>query len=130
MLKSGFVSRVGRPNVGNSTLMNNVVGEKIAIIKDIPGVTRDRIYADCQWRGTTFQVIDTGGIEPESDDIILKQMRRQAELAMDIADVSLLDNNSNSSIFIYFASWLIIIHQKIIKKRKLLFLSYSRFRIN
>ena len=81
------VAIVGRPNVGKSTLFNVLAGEKIAIIKDIPGVTRDRIYADCQWRGTTFQVIDTGSIEPESDDIILKQMRRQAELAMDIADV-------------------------------------------
>ena len=81
------VAIVGRPNVGKYTLFNVLAGEKIAIIKDIPGVTRDRIYADCQWRGTTFQVIDTGGIEPESDDIILKQMRRQAELAMDIADV-------------------------------------------
>lgn len=81
------VAIVGRPNVGKSTLFNVLAGEKIAIIKDIPGVTRDRIYANCQWRGTTFQVIDTGGIEPESDDIILKQMRRQAELAMDIADV-------------------------------------------
>ena len=81
------VAIVGRPNVGKSTLFNVLAGEKIAIIKDTPGVTRDRIYADCQWRGTTFQVIDTGGIEPESDDIILKQMRRQAELAMDIADV-------------------------------------------
>ncbi len=81
------VAIVGRPNVGKSTLFNVLAGEKIAIIKDIPGVTRDRIYADCQWRGTTFQVIDTGGIEPESEDIILKQMRRQAELAMDIADV-------------------------------------------
>ena len=81
------VAIVGRPNVGKSTLFNVLAGEKIAIIKDIPGVTRDRIYADCQWRGTTFQVIDTGGIEPESDDIILKKMRRQAELAMDIADV-------------------------------------------
>lgn len=81
------VAIVGRPNVGKSTLFNVLAGEKIAIVKDIPGVTRDRIYADCQWRDTTFQVIDTGGIEPESDDIILKQMRRQAELAMDIADV-------------------------------------------
>ncbi len=81
------VAIVGRPNVGKSTLFNVLAGEKIAIIKDIPGVTRDRIYADCQWRGTTFQIIDTGGIEPESEDIILKQMRRQAELAMDIADV-------------------------------------------
>lgn len=81
------VAIVGRPNVGKSTLFNVLAGETISIIKDIPGVTRDRIYADCQWRGTTFQIIDTGGIEPESDDIILKQMRRQAELAMDIADV-------------------------------------------
>lgn len=81
------VAIVGRPNVGKSTLFNVFAGEKISIIKDTPGVTRDRIYADCQWRGTTFQIIDTGGIEPESDDIIVKQMRRQAELAMDIADV-------------------------------------------
>ena len=81
------VAIVGRPNVGKSTLFNVLAGEKIAIIKDVPGVTRDRIYADCEWRGTKFQVIDTGGIEPESEDIILKQMRRQAELAMDIADV-------------------------------------------
>ena len=78
---------VGRPNVGKSTLFNALSGEKISIVKDVPGVTRDRIYADCQWRGTTFQMIDTGGIEPESEDVILKQMRRQAELAMDIADV-------------------------------------------
>ncbi len=82
-----IVAIVGRPNVGKSTLFNVLAGEKIAIIKDTPGVTRDRIYADCQWRGTTFEIIDTGGIEPVSEDIILKQMRRQAELAMDIADV-------------------------------------------
>ena len=81
------VAIVGRPNVGKSTLFNVLAGEKIAIIKDTPGVTRDRIYADCEWRGSNFQIIDTGGIEPVSDDIILKQMRRQAELAMDIADV-------------------------------------------
>ncbi|MCX8074401.1 MAG: ribosome biogenesis GTPase Der [Clostridia bacterium] len=81
------VAIVGRPNVGKSTFFNVLAGEKIAIIKDTPGVTRDRIYADCQWRGTTFQIIDTGGIEPESEDIILKQMRRQAELAMNMADV-------------------------------------------
>ena len=81
------VAIVGRPNVGKSTLFNALAGEKIAIIKDIPGVTRDRIYADCQWRDTSFQIIDTGGIEPESEDVILKQMRRQAELAMDVADV-------------------------------------------
>ena len=81
------VAIVGRPNVGKSTLFNVLAGQKIAIIKDVPGVTRDRIYADCSWRGTSFQIIDTGGIEPESEDIILKQMRRQSELAMDIADV-------------------------------------------
>lgn len=83
------VAIVGRPNVGKSTLFNVLAGEKIAIIKDIPGVTRDRIYAKCEWRDTTFRIVDTGGIEPESEDIILKQMRRQAELAMDIADVIL-----------------------------------------
>lgn len=81
------VAIVGRPNVGKSTLFNVLAGEKISIIKDTPGVTRDRIYADCSWRDTTFQIIDTGGIEPESDDIIVKQMRRQALLAMDVADV-------------------------------------------
>ena len=81
------VAIVGRPNVGKSTLFNVLAGEKIAIIKDTPGVTRDRIYADCEWRNVKFRIIDTGGIEPESEDIILKQMRRQAELAMDIADV-------------------------------------------
>lgn len=81
------VAIIGRPNVGKSTLFNVFAEEKISIVKDIPGVTRDRIYADCKWRGTSFQVIDTGGIEPVSEDIILKQMRRQAMLAMDIADV-------------------------------------------
>lgn len=81
------VAIVGRPNVGKSTLFNVLAGEKIAIIKDTPGVTRDRIYADCEWRNAKFRIIDTGGIEPVSEDIILKQMRRQAELAMDIADV-------------------------------------------
>ena len=82
-----IVAIVGRPNVGKSTFFNVLADEKISIVKDTPGVTRDRIYADCKWRGTTFQMIDTGGIEPESEDIILKQMRRQAELAMDVADV-------------------------------------------
>lgn len=92
------VAIVGRPNVGKSTLFNVLAGEKIAIIKDVPGVTRDRIYADCQWRGTSFQVIDTGGIEPESEDIILKQMRRQSELAMDIADVIVFITDVNAGV--------------------------------
>lgn len=92
------VAIVGRPNVGKSTLFNVLAGEKIAIIKDIPGVTRDRIYADCQWRGTSFQIIDTGGIEPESEDIILKQMRRQSELAMDIADVIVFITDVNAGV--------------------------------
>lgn len=82
-----IVAIVGRPNVGKSTFFNALAGEKIAIVNDAPGVTRDRIYADCSWRDTKFQIIDTGGIEPESEDIITKQMRRQAELAMDMADV-------------------------------------------
>lgn len=83
------VAIVGRPNVGKSTLFNVLVGEKISIVKDTPGVTRDRIYAECEWDSRTFQLIDTGGIEPESEDVILKQMKRQAELAMDMADVIL-----------------------------------------
>ena len=90
------VAIVGRPNVGKSTLFNVLAGEKISIIKDTPGVTRDRIYADCNWRGTNFQIIDTGGIEPESDNIIVKQMRRQAKLAMDIADVIVFITDVNS----------------------------------
>ena len=82
-----IVAIVGRPNVGKSTLFNALAGEKISIVKDTPGVTRDRIYADCSWRGTTFQMVDTGGIEPVSKDVILSQMRNQACLAMDMADV-------------------------------------------
>ncbi|MDD3303853.1 MAG: ribosome biogenesis GTPase Der [Clostridia bacterium] len=92
------VAIVGRPNVGKSTLFNVFAGEKISIIKDIPGVTRDRIYADCEWRGTTFQIIDTGGIEPESEDIIIKQMRRQSMLAMDIADVIVFITDVNAGV--------------------------------
>ena len=84
------VAIIGRPNVGKSTFFNMLVGEKISIVKDTPGVTRDRIYADADWRGREFTLVDTGGIEPESEDIILKQMRRQAELAMDMADVIIL----------------------------------------
>ncbi len=81
------VAIVGRPNVGKSTLFNALAGEKIAIVKDTPGVTRDRIYADVNWLDRDFTLIDTGGIEPESSDIILSQMREQAQIAIDTADV-------------------------------------------
>ena len=78
---------IGRPNVGKSTLFNALAGQQISIVKDTPGVTRDRIYADVSWLGYTFTVIDTGGIEPKTDDLILKSMREQAEIAIDTADV-------------------------------------------
>lgn len=81
------VAVVGRPNVGKSTLFNVLAGEKISIVKDTPGVTRDRIYADVSWLDREFTLIDTGGIEPESKDIILSQMREQAQIAIDTADV-------------------------------------------
>lgn len=81
------VAIVGRPNVGKSTLFNTLAGERISIVKDTPGVTRDRIYADVSWLNYNFTLIDTGGIEPESGDIILSQMRDQAQIAMDTADV-------------------------------------------
>ncbi len=81
------VAVVGRPNVGKSTLFNALAGERISIVKDTPGVTRDRIYAEVSWLGRAFTLIDTGGIEPESKDIILSQMREQAQIAIDTADV-------------------------------------------
>ncbi len=81
------VAIVGRPNVGKSTLFNALVGEMISIVKDTPGVTRDRIYADVSWLDKEFTLVDTGGIEPESKDIILSQMREQAQIAIDTADV-------------------------------------------
>ncbi len=82
-----IVAIVGRPNVGKSTLFNTLAGERISIVKDTPGVTRDRIYADVSWLDYNFTMIDTGGIEPESKDIILSQMREQAQIAIDTADV-------------------------------------------
>ena len=81
------VAIVGRPNVGKSTLFNALAGERISIVKDTPGVTRDRIYADVSWLDYNFTMIDTGGIEPESGDVILSQMREQAQIAIDTADV-------------------------------------------
>ena len=80
---------VGRPNVGKSTFFNKVVGKRVSIVEDTPGVTRDRIYAEAEWSGVHFALIDTGGIEPDSKDIILSQMREQAEVAMDTSDVIL-----------------------------------------
>ena len=84
------VAVVGRPNVGKSTLFNKLIGQRLSIVEDTPGVTRDRIFADCEWRGRTFMLADTGGIEPKIDDVILSQMRRQAELAIEQADVIVL----------------------------------------
>ena len=83
------VAIVGRPNVGKSTLFNKISGKRIAIVEDTPGITRDRIYANAEWLGREFTLIDTGGIEPESSDIILSQMRNQANLAIETADVIL-----------------------------------------
>ena len=88
--KKPVVAIVGRPNVGKSTLFNVLAGERISIVKDTPGVTRDRIYADCSWLDKNFTLIDTGGIEPDSKDIILSQMREQAEIAIETADVIIL----------------------------------------
>ncbi len=82
-----IVAVVGRPNVGKSTLFNTLAGERISIVQDTPGVTRDRIYADVSWLNHDFTLIDTGGIEPESKDIIISQMREQAQIAIDTADV-------------------------------------------
>lgn len=81
------VAVVGRPNVGKSTLFNKLIGQRLSIVKDTPGVTRDRIFAACDWRGRQFMLADTGGIETYSDDVILSQMRRQATLAIEQADV-------------------------------------------
>ena len=82
-----IVAIVGRPNVGKSTLFNVLAGERISIVKDFPGVTRDRIYAEVNWLNYNFTMIDTGGIEPSTKDIILSQMREQAEIAIASADV-------------------------------------------
>ena len=81
------VAVVGRPNVGKSTLFNKLIGKRLSIVEDTPGVTRDRIYSKCEWRNREFMVVDTGGIEPKTDDVILSQMKRQAELAIERADL-------------------------------------------
>ena len=80
---------VGRPNVGKSTLFNKIAGRRVSIVDDTPGVTRDRIYADAEWAGRQFAIIDTGGLDPDSGDIMVRQIYNQAELAMETADVIL-----------------------------------------
>ncbi len=87
------VAIVGRPNVGKSTLFNKLIGTRLSIVDDTPGVTRDRIYGDCEWLNNKFLLVDTGGIEPNTDDIILSQMRTQAEIAIETADVIILVTN-------------------------------------
>jgi len=85
-----LIAVVGRPNVGKSTLFNKLIGQRLSIVEDTPGVTRDRIYAKCEWRNKEFMLVDTGGIEPRADDVILAQMRRQAQLAIERADAIIL----------------------------------------
>ena len=89
MNRKPIVAVVGRPNVGKSTFFNRIAGKRISIVEDTPGVTRDRVYADCEWLKYKFTMIDTGGIEPNSSDVILSQMRDQAQIAIDTADVIL-----------------------------------------
>lgn len=93
-----IVAVVGRPNVGKSTLFNKLVGQRLSIVDDTPGVTRDRIYGDCEWLGQNMLLVDTGGIEPYSDDIILSQMRMQAQLAIDSSDVIVFVTDVRSGI--------------------------------
>ena len=92
------VAVVGRPNVGKSTLFNKLIGQRLSIVEDTPGVTRDRIYGKCEWLGREFMLVDTGGIEPDSDDIILSQMRRQSELAISSAEVIILVTDIRSGV--------------------------------
>ncbi|MCQ2480659.1 MAG: ribosome biogenesis GTPase Der [Clostridia bacterium] len=97
-MAGNVVAIVGRPNVGKSTLFNKLIGIRMSIVDDTPGVTRDRIYGECEWLNRHFMLIDTGGIEPASDDIILKQMKRQAQLAIDSADVIILVTDIRSGV--------------------------------
>ena len=93
-----IVAIVGRPNVGKSTLFNQLAGKRISIVEDTPGVTRDRIYADSEWLNTAFTMIDTGGIEPDSQDELLQQMKYQAEIAIETADVILFLTDAKEGI--------------------------------
>ena len=93
-----IIAVVGRPNVGKSTLFNKLIGQRLSIVQDTPGVTRDRIYAPCEWRNKEVMLVDTGGIEPRADDVILSQMRQQAELAIHSADVIVLVTDLRSGV--------------------------------
>ena len=93
-----IVAIVGRPNVGKSTLFNTLAGERLAIVKDTPGVTRDRIYADVEWLNYNFTIVDTGGIETEAEDIIMRSMREQAEIAIETSDVIIFVTDVRSGV--------------------------------
>ena len=93
-----IVAIVGRPNVGKSTLFNKLVGQRLAIVEDTPGVTRDRLYGNCEWQDHRFLLIDTGGIEPKADDVLLRHMRGQAQLAIDTADAILFVTDIRSGV--------------------------------
>lgn len=93
-----IVAIVGRPNVGKSTLFNKLIGQRLSIVEDTPGVTRDRIYSKCEWLNHEFMLVDTGGIEPDTSDVILQQMRRQAEIAITKADVTVLITDLKSGV--------------------------------
>ena len=97
-MTKAIVAIVGRPNVGKSTLFNKLIGRRLSIVEDTPGVTRDRIYGECEWNGTKFSLVDTGGIEPAANDVILTQMRAQAELAIHGADVIVLVTDLRSGV--------------------------------
>ena len=89
-----LVAIIGRPNVGKSMLFNKLTGQRTSIVEDTPGVTRDRIYGDCEWCGRTFSLVDTGGIEPGTDSDMLKFMRRQAEIGIELADAIIMGTAS------------------------------------
>ena len=92
------VAVVGRPNVGKSTLFNKLVGVRLSIVEDTPGVTRDRIYSECEWQDHKFMLVDTGGIEPRTEDIIMAKVRSQAELAIEKADVIIFVTDIRSGV--------------------------------
>ncbi|MEG1887486.1 MAG: GTPase, partial [Oscillospiraceae bacterium] len=92
------VAVVGRPNVGKSTLFNKLIGKRLSIVEDTPGVTRDRIYGDCEWLGQKIMLVDTGGIETKTDDIILSKIRSQAQLAIDTAEVIIFVTDIQSGV--------------------------------